>query len=83
MKLLPSPIVAEQLLALSHVTLAEAPAVTVHVAPMAHWRLELSAAVMVQALATPHWVSHEAPQAPVHVAPLAHESLHPGVPPAH
>lgn len=76
---LPSPIVAEQLLALSHVTLADAPAVSVHVAPIAHWRFELSAAVTVQALPAPHCVSQEAPHAPVQDAPDAHESLQPCV----
>jgi hypothetical protein len=35
-RLLPLPTVAEQLLAPLHVTLADAPAVSVHVAPIAH-----------------------------------------------
>jgi hypothetical protein len=78
-RLLPSPIVTEQLLALSHVTLADAPAVSVHVAPAAHSRFELSAAVMVQVLPEAHCASHEAPHAPVQDAPAAQESLQPCV----
>jgi hypothetical protein len=79
-RVLPAPIVAEQWLPVSHMTLAEAPAVRLHVALIAHSRFELSAAVIVQLLCSAHWVSHDAPQLPVHDAPAEHERLHPAVP---
>lgn len=60
-------------------TLADFPALSVHIAPVAHSRFELSAAVIVQLLSAAHCVSHESPHPPVHDAPAEHESLQPCV----
>jgi hypothetical protein len=75
----PSPTVTAQSLAASHVTLADAPALSVHVAWLWQSRLELSAATTLQLLCDPHVVLHEAPHAPVHTVADWHESMHPDV----
>jgi hypothetical protein len=78
-KLDPAPILAVQLLEVSHRTLAEAPASRLQFEWSRHLRLALSAAAMSHWVFVAHWMLHDAPQAPLHEPPPPHANMQPEV----